>query len=209
VKEASAKERIMTSAFEEFADNYYDNASINTIIKNSKTSKGTFYHYFQNKEDLYFKLIDRIVQEKLDFLNRRMSEEFKPGSELKLFDENFKMITRIAMEFAASKPLYYEMGVKMLAEPNLNIIDVIQKKYGNQSDEFVGKLVERMYEAGGINKKLTKEFVIKMISFVLSNYTIFVPVKDRNDFNKMIGYLDQVYEVLENGIRRKKIKQKK
>lgn len=198
------KSDILEAAVKEFAKNYYDSASINNIIKASKTSKGTFYHYFNNKEDLYFQVIEKIVQEKLKFLNRRMNEEFKESREISLFDSNFKMITKIAMEFAAEQPLYYELGLKMLGEPNANILETIISKYGNQSEQFVSAMVEKMYERGQIKKSLSKELVVKLISYTISNYTTFIPMQDINNFNKMAEYLDQIYEILENGIKPEK-----
>lgn len=203
-----AKANIMEAAVKEFAKNYYDNASINSIIKASGTSKGTFYHYFNNKEDLYFQVIDRIVSEKLAFLNKRMNEEFKESNEMSLFDSNFKMITKIAMEFASEQPLYYELGLKMLGEPNMGILEAIIDKYGNQSEQFVSSMVERMYERGQIKKSLSKELVVKLISYTISNYTNFIPLQDINDFNKMAKYLDQIYEILENGIKPNKPERK-
>ena len=47
------KDDIINSAIEEFGKYDYDRASVNAIIENSRTSKGTFYHYFANKEELY------------------------------------------------------------------------------------------------------------------------------------------------------------
>lgn len=198
-----SKEKIMDAALKEFSKNFYDNASLNRIIASSKTSKGTFYHYFKSKNDLYFKVIDKVVKEKLEFINRRMSEEFSKLNEICLFDENFRMITKIAMEFGAENPLYYDFGVKMLSEPNSDIIQKITKKYGNKSEEFVKNLIGAMYKSGKINTDLSEEFVVKLVTFVLTNYSLFIPEGQKNDIKKMTKYLDQIYFVLENGIKPK------
>ncbi len=46
------KKRILTAAREEFARVPYEEASINQIIKNAGISRGSFYTYFEDKNDL-------------------------------------------------------------------------------------------------------------------------------------------------------------
>ena len=55
------KERIISGALDEFAANRFDNASTNTIVKKAGISKGSLFKYFENKEDLYFYLIDTVT----------------------------------------------------------------------------------------------------------------------------------------------------
>ncbi|MBR6959737.1 MAG: TetR/AcrR family transcriptional regulator, partial [Clostridiales bacterium] len=55
------RQRITQAALEEFAANRFDNASTNTIVKNCDISKGSLFKYFENKEDLYFYLVDTVA----------------------------------------------------------------------------------------------------------------------------------------------------
>lgn len=52
------RQSLIEAAKEEFTKKKYEDASINQIIKNSNISRGSFYMYFLNKEDLYFYLLD-------------------------------------------------------------------------------------------------------------------------------------------------------
>ncbi len=56
------KERVLSAALDEFASNRFDNASTNAIVKNAGISKGSLFKYFENKEDLYFYLIDTVSE---------------------------------------------------------------------------------------------------------------------------------------------------
>ncbi len=47
------KEKLLRSALEEFTNYSLQDVSINRIIKNAGISRGSFYMYFENKEDLY------------------------------------------------------------------------------------------------------------------------------------------------------------
>ena len=53
-KRQSTKSRIVKAAWNLFYKNGYDNTTVEEIINASKTSKGTFYHYFKGKEARYF-----------------------------------------------------------------------------------------------------------------------------------------------------------
>lgn len=62
------REQILAAALREFSQNDYESASVNQIIKESHTSKGTFYHYFENKEALYLALLKEAWQKKMSFM---------------------------------------------------------------------------------------------------------------------------------------------
>lgn len=54
--------RILNAALAEFSTHLYHEASINQIIKTAEISRGSFYQYFDEKEDLYFYMINEIVE---------------------------------------------------------------------------------------------------------------------------------------------------
>ncbi len=56
------KTRIIEAAIKEFSAQLYEKASINQIIKEADISRGSFYQYFEDKEDLYFFLIETVVK---------------------------------------------------------------------------------------------------------------------------------------------------
>lgn len=57
---AEKKAAIIASAEHEFSQyNFYD-ASINRIIKSAGIPRGSFYMYFENKEDLFFYLLAKV-----------------------------------------------------------------------------------------------------------------------------------------------------
>ena len=51
-KRQSTKVRIIKAAWNLFYQKGYDKTTVEDIINASKTSKGTFYHYFKGKEAL-------------------------------------------------------------------------------------------------------------------------------------------------------------
>ena len=51
-KQSDTKSRIVTSAWKLFYEQGYDSTTIDDIVEDSCTSKGSFYHYFKSKDDL-------------------------------------------------------------------------------------------------------------------------------------------------------------
>lgn len=52
------KEKILQISFSIFLNKGYKNTTMNDLIIASGLSKGAFYHYFKNKEALYFEVIN-------------------------------------------------------------------------------------------------------------------------------------------------------
>lgn len=77
------KTELLEAALDEFAAKSYDDASLNTIIKNAGISKGTFYYHFADKQALYLFLLESSVKSKWDFINEKALENsnaFSNGS---------------------------------------------------------------------------------------------------------------------------------
>lgn len=54
--------RIIEAAIGEFSKEIYQDASINQIIKEAEISRGSFYQYFEDKDDLFFYILENIIQ---------------------------------------------------------------------------------------------------------------------------------------------------
>ncbi len=65
------RETIMNAAIEEFAEYGLENASTNRIVKNSGIAKGSFYQYFEDKQDVFMHMLAMIEQkEKVCIMDR-------------------------------------------------------------------------------------------------------------------------------------------
>lgn len=61
----SKREKILKAAIHEFSIHLIEDVSINQIIKKSEISRGSFYMYFKDKNDLYTYLI-KLQQQKIN-----------------------------------------------------------------------------------------------------------------------------------------------
>jgi len=61
----NSKEKIIISAEKLFWQKGYKNTSITDILQKSEVSKGSFFHFFQNKEALFLEVVDYFYQKEM------------------------------------------------------------------------------------------------------------------------------------------------
>lgn len=106
------KERIINAALKEFAQNGYEKASTNQIIKEAGIAKGSLFNYFNNKKELYLFLLDyvtKVIEElyskvdwdETDFFERVRQAGFIKFEVYKKYPQAFDFMKRAAHESAA------------------------------------------------------------------------------------------------------------
>lgn len=74
------KDKIIQASMHEFATKTFEEVSINQIIKKADISRGSFYTYFEDKEDLYryitSDLVDTVIQALYSILNDQGKDVF-------------------------------------------------------------------------------------------------------------------------------------
>ncbi len=69
--------RILDAALQLFADKGYHEASVDEIVEESQTSKGSVYFHFPNKQTLFLSLVDKFS----NLLERRIKEAISQEAE--------------------------------------------------------------------------------------------------------------------------------
>lgn len=90
---------IINSAVNEFAQNGLEKASTNRIVEHSGISKGSFYQYFEDKQDVFMYLLKVLEQEKLQYFK----DKHPPSTNLDTFDY-FRWMIKVGMEFNSAYP---------------------------------------------------------------------------------------------------------
>lgn len=91
-KKRTTKQRIVDAAWKLFYTKGYDETTIEDIIKESKTSKGSFYHYFKGKDALLGTLSDLFDQKYMELAEEEDSSQSASDRLLHLNHELFQMI---------------------------------------------------------------------------------------------------------------------
>lgn len=128
------KRKIVNAAWKLFYKQGYDNTTVDEIIRESGTSKGTFYHYFDGKDglltslsylfdDKYEELIPGLTDdmssiEKLIFLNKELFQmiETSISRELLAYLYSSQLITKGAKHLMDQNRLYYRLLNEIVSE---------------------------------------------------------------------------------------------
>jgi AcrR family transcriptional regulator len=94
------RQTIVNAAIEEFAEYGLENASINRIVANSGIAKGSFYQYFEDKQDVFMYLLKVIELEKMEYFK----DKHPPSTNLDTF-QYFRWMIKTGMEFNTRHPL--------------------------------------------------------------------------------------------------------
>lgn len=69
-KGESSKEKLFLAAFKCFLNNNYDKVSLANIEKEAGVTRGVTYYYSRNKQDLFCKVMDEFILNKLNIKNK-------------------------------------------------------------------------------------------------------------------------------------------
>lgn len=79
------KEELLQAASEVISEKGYRNASIQDMIERADVARGTFYHYFKSKRDIFLELIERYFTDFAKILeenHKRLFAALEDGSDL-------------------------------------------------------------------------------------------------------------------------------
>lgn len=105
------KQKIFNAAVREFSLVRFSEASINQILRNAGIPKGSFYQYFESKEDLYLYMYRRIEAEK----HKIAALSGLDARELDVFEASIQA-TKATLEWAQQNPALMKIAMLMEVE---------------------------------------------------------------------------------------------
>lgn len=190
------RERILKEAVTEFKSYNYDVASVNRIVEKSGISKGSFYQYFIDKEDLYIYIMTIIGDKKIEYLTPTLMN----FNELNFY-EALREMYRVGIQFALENPDYLEIGTRMMRDTS-GIMLKIRDTFSPKGDEVFIALLEKGQKTGDIrldlDLKLVAKLLISMQLSVVDYY--FEKHQDEGYSMKIMAELDKFFDLLKYGI---------
>lgn len=180
------KSRLFDAALQEFSIRTFSQASINQIVRNAGISKGSFYQYFKDKEDLYLYVLGMVARGKVGLLSR--IRETNPQADV------FEVILRSTSAFleqGEASPGVLEMGMLM----QLDTSEFIMKLRASSTQPFV-ELIERDKERGLIKPEVDAELLVQMLStFSVNEY-----VRNIRDKERYLNNLSGAIQMIKAGV---------
>lgn len=137
----STRERILDAALNIFSHKGYYDTRMDEIVEESRTSKGSIYFHFPNKENLFIALVDQFA----DLLERRVTEAIQQQ------DQGMK---RVHVALAAVLDTFgkYRRPAKILLVQAVGLGTVFEKKRMEVNDRFAALIKTYLDEAVAIGE---------------------------------------------------------
>lgn len=92
-RKAATRSRLLDTASSLFAERGLGQVSVDEIIREAGSSKGSFYHHFRSRDELVVALIDDHTEKEIDALAECLAD-VKEGQPAEVCEGVFKMIVR-------------------------------------------------------------------------------------------------------------------
>lgn len=106
---------ILSAAKSLFAERGFDQTSLDAIIVASGTSKGTLYHYFESKEDLYACVLEEILQRMWSEMKFERLEEARAENFWSLVEEGWRHSVSFMLKHEQEMRLFQDFQNNMRA----------------------------------------------------------------------------------------------
>lgn len=148
----NTKGKIVSAAWKLFYEQGYDNTTIDEIVEESGTSKGSFYHYFTGKDSLLSSL-SYLFDEKYDELSLTMPDNYSAmekliylNQELFIMIENSITVDLLSRLFSSQ---LITKGQRHLLEPDRTYYKLLRK------------ILQEGQAAGQLRKDLSVNEIVK------------------------------------------------
>jgi len=166
--------KIIDAALDEFAGKDFETASLNSIIEKAGISKGSMYHYFASKEDLYFHLISEIMKTKEKFLKHKLAASEKPLSEMSFF-ENLEFQMLASVDFAAQHHREHQLSIRLQSMTEGPLKERLLGDLTGAFEDYVENMVDEAMKTGEIRDDFDKGFVMRILKFTLMHFVDIYP----------------------------------
>lgn len=148
------KEEISNAAKELFTDFGFKSVSMEQIAMRANVGKGTLYLYFKDKEDLFFSLAKKLMDDVDSFMQACQDKQ------LSFFDEIHEIIYNLLM-YRRSHKFLYRMSQEAREYRTPSAIKVLQMF----DDEVCGYLEKKLQKA--IDEGYLKPCNVSVLSFII------------------------------------------
>lgn len=196
--DSEKQERILDAALKEFAEYGYENGSTNRIVKNCGISKGSLFKYFENKEDLYFYLIDTVSAE--------MAEETRVdiGKLSKDLYERVIEYSVTEISWYVTNPVKGRFMIGIASETGSDIGRKIIERYGEKSTDIYETLLKGVDMSGLHSRRKEITDILRWVLMGFNNSFLMSIAGSSDDIETLKkSYLKQLkthLKVLKSGL---------
>ena len=198
------RKTIMDAAVEEFAQYGLENASTNRIVKNSGIAKGSFYQYFEDKQDVFMHMLAMIEQEEMHFFK----DQHPPSTNMDTF-HYFRWMVKTGMEFGLAHPPMIQAAWRVLLGEGLYYGKNFSE-YRQKTTQALTAMIEQAIARGEVDPSVDVELAVMIMetwSNAITTYVLNEGVRQANILEWMRSpktqeTIDKLLYVMEYGLRK-------
>ncbi len=156
------RQKILDASIREFAENGYEKASTNAIVKEAGIAKGLLFHYFGNKKELYLYVLDYCIEHYVDYFLRNLGD--LPAD---LLDRLMAWGT-LKVKMLSEDPLIYRMSVSTIEGVTAEIKSELMQRYAKQTERLMPVFLKGM-DFSGLREGLDPQEAIQFVLLVLNS----------------------------------------
>ncbi|GIV78948.1 MAG: TetR family transcriptional regulator [Litorilinea sp.] len=161
------RQQILDVAIDEFANHDYGSVSISRLVARAGIAKGSFYQYFENKEDLYIHLLELLAEKK-----KAMFSLDHPDPEHVGIFRYLYWVVENALHFELRYPELVRLGYRAYAAPHTlpqAVQSWLQSQVRQESMAFYRRLVALGQEQGDIRQDLNPDLVASIFEIIFTS----------------------------------------
>lgn len=192
------KNQVIKAAIDEFYNNGYEKMSISKMISKANIPRGSFYQYFEDKDDLYKFIIIEIIGNRKSHYSYRLAEK---NTEIK-FIPFIRDLFLSGLDFYKNEPKLAAIATDFLTIRNQELKRAIEGNSQKASHQFFMSMIENRKRTGEISEEIDSEILIYLINTINATFVNYFLEHQELGFDntELINYIDRLLFILENGI---------
>ena len=195
---------IVSASIDEFAQYGLENASTNRIVANSGISKGSFYQYFEDKQDVFMYLLTVLESEKMEYFK----DKHPPNTNMDTF-QYFRWMIKTGMEFNTSHPRLTQAISRVMFGEGMYFGNTFADNR-KRTIQALKVMIEQAIEQGEVDPSVDVELAVMVMetwSNAISTYVMNEGMKHKDIMKWMRSaktqeMIDKLLYVMEYGLRK-------
>ncbi len=147
----NTKDKIVNAAWDLFHIKGYENTTVEDIIATARTSKGTFYYYFDRKDSL-LDTLSTVLDRQYEELEKKMDQDLNSYDKLLYMNYEMHLFIEKQIDVDLLSSLY---STQLLPKAKSNLLDQNRVYY---------KLINDIVEEGQKQGQITKDKSVREIT---------------------------------------------
>jgi len=188
---------IMKAAIDAFAQYGYLEASITYIVSQAGIAKGSFYQYFEDKDDLYLHILQLIAKRKIEVYER----EFAGSTHLTL-TEFMRKAAHIQLREFCEEPQLRKIGLDFARNPHEPVASRFYESMQSVADAMYTNYIEEEKRRGQLDPEADTELLNCMLKSIGQYITSWLETRGDSEIDSAAvdEVIDKLEYILTNGI---------